>query len=334
MPRKKIYLSGVVRFKNGLSMFLSGEHSHEEWRNMAGRAGEAVQQIEKILRENNAKPGDLPTPSKMAYYFIKEFHEGWQEKAGAGIEGGGVGVGKERKRAPDPDSRLQSIARETADKLNLNEGIIAEFYPFSWVKLTGRLRGDTYYIRVSHLLKDAPEEVIEAAVSTLIMKRLGRPSIHYKAIFNNYIKTNEMMRKVEEHRKDNARKELRGEKGRYYDLRDVFNRMNRDYFHGEIRDITLTWGRRSQRVLGHYDHAKRTIVVSTILDSARVPGYLVEYILYHEMLHHRLRSYYRDGRRVVHSREFKESERRFPKYEKAKQKIKELFGGIGSSTES
>ncbi|HEX4998734.1 MAG TPA: hypothetical protein VFY29_10935, partial [Terriglobia bacterium] len=43
-----------------------------------------------------------------------------------------------------------------------------------------------------------------------------------------------------------------------------------------------------------------------------VPGYVLDYILYHEMLHMQLATASRDARHVIHSAEFRAAERRFP----------------------
>jgi len=50
----------------------------------------------------------------------------------------------------------------------------------------------------------------------------------------------------------------------------------------------------------------------------------VEYIVYHEMLHMRFPVERRGHRRVVHSREFREAEKQFPKYEQACRQLKHI----------
>ena len=89
--------------------------------------------------------------------------------------------------------------------------------------------------------------------------------------------------------------------------------------------MTITWGRKSRRTLGHYDRAKRTIVISSLLDGPDVPDYIIEYVVFHEMLHHEFPTYYRHGRRVIHSRSFKEKERTYPHYDRAQEWLKKDF---------
>jgi hypothetical protein len=54
------------------------------------------------------------------------------------------------------------------------------------------------------------------------------------------------------------------------------------------------------------------------LDAADVPRFFVEFIVYHEMLHAaRGQEGERNGRRVVHSKEFRAAERNFAQYKEA-----------------
>jgi predicted metal-dependent hydrolase len=59
------------------------------------------------------------------------------------------------------------------------------------------------------------------------------------------------------------------------------------------------------------------IRINPVLDIERVPPYFVEFIVYHEMLHAFLGVKNKNGRRSVHSKEFRELEKRFSDYEKA-----------------
>jgi predicted metal-dependent hydrolase len=74
--------------------------------------------------------------------------------------------------------------------------------------------------------------------------------------------------------------------------------------------------------LGHYDPAHHAIVLSRALDRSKVPAYVVEYVLYHEMLHLKHPVEYRSERRCVHSAAFKAEERRFPEFERANRFLK------------
>ncbi len=87
----------------------------------------------------------------------------------------------------------------------------------------------------------------------------------------------------------------------------------------------LTWsGHHAVRLLGHYDAAHNTIMVSRAFDRPNVPRYAIEYLLYHEMLHLKHPVRVKNGRRCVHSREFQAEEQLFPQFEQAKAFLKRL----------
>ena len=66
------------------------------------------------------------------------------------------------------------------------------------------------------------------------------------------------------------------------------------------------------------------IVVSRVFDHPRVPRYVPEYIVYHEMLHLKHPVRLRGSRRCVHSPEFQAEEKLFARLEDAKAFLKGL----------
>jgi predicted metal-dependent hydrolase len=107
-------------------------------------------------------------------------------------------------------------------------------------------------------------------------------------------------------------------RGRFYDLEKMFDRLNRLHFNGAIEKPTLTWSqRRTRRILGHHDSVHDTIVISKTLDSADVPEWFVEFILYHEMLHIKHPARLIKGRRFYHTKAFRAEEERFPYFQQA-----------------
>ena len=110
-----------------------------------------------------------------------------------------------------------------------------------------------------------------------------------------------------------------------YDLEEIFENLNRRFFRSKLSNVRLGWTpRRSRTILGHYDSAHRTISISRWLDSAGTPRYLVEYLVFHEMLHARFPVVRRGHRRIIHPPEFLAAEREFPKFEEARRKLKHI----------
>lgn len=112
--------------------------------------------------------------------------------------------------------------------------------------------------------------------------------------------------------------------GKCHDLYTIFERLNREYFDSRVTSV-ITWGAgRSRkaarkRTLGSYCNNSNTIRINPVLDKKTVPDYYVEFVVYHEMLHAAIGIREKDGRRSVHTRAFRERERLFKDYAKARQ---------------
>lgn len=112
-------------------------------------------------------------------------------------------------------------------------------------------------------------------------------------------------------------------RGQHHDLSAIFDRLNRAYF-GGAHDARIGWGiarrpasRRSLKA-GSYSVEDRLIRINPVLDQEGVPGFFVDWIVFHEMLHgkHVIRKV--GGRRYYHPPEFAEEERRFADYQRAR----------------
>jgi hypothetical protein len=88
-----------------------------------------------------------------------------------------------------------------------------------------------------------------------------------------------------------------------------FERVNEEYFNGTMEKPNLVWGKNSFRKLGSYEYGSDTIVVSSIFKDSRKE--LLDYIMYHEMLHKKHKFYSKNGRSFHHTGEFRRQERRF-----------------------
>jgi predicted SprT family Zn-dependent metalloprotease len=70
--------------------------------------------------------------------------------------------------------------------------------------------------------------------------------------------------------------------------------------------------------MGSYSVEDKLIRIHPALDRSFVPRYFIESVVYHEMLHHIHPIPVKGGRRQFHTAEFKEQEKRFHQYQKAK----------------
>jgi len=117
--------------------------------------------------------------------------------------------------------------------------------------------------------------------------------------------------------------------GRHHDLRAIADDLARRHFGGEV-DVHITWGKRVQPKrrqrslqLGTYLPEERLIRIHPVLDQPWVPGFFVEAVMFHEMLHHDMPAIVRNGRRHYHTRAFRTRERSFEYHSAAQQWQKE-----------
>jgi hypothetical protein len=116
--------------------------------------------------------------------------------------------------------------------------------------------------------------------------------------------------------------------GNIYNLDHLFSSINHQYFAGTMSKPRLMWSSiLSHRKLGHYERTRDRIVISKILDHERIPQYLVEFILYHELLHKHHGIQWLNGKCMVHTPEFKRSERKFSHFQAAEAFLKKMSVG-------
>lgn len=200
------------------------------------------------------------------------------------------------------------------------------FRRFTSLNTTIRLRDGNLIVRLSDLLEDAPETVHQAIAHILLAKLYRKPVAPALADrYRRFTRSEAVSKQAERIRQTRGRKLLTSPQGHLYDLDEVFESVNRRFFHGLLGRPTLTWSAHvAKRMLGHYDAAHNTIVVSRVFDRPGTPRYAVEYLLYHEMLHLKHPVRVRAGRRCVHSREFQAEERLFPELDLARTFLKRL----------
>lgn len=220
------------------------------------------------------------------------------------------------------DAKLNQIISNVSLNLGFRYKVVSDYYPYKSIKNTARVKKGVLYVRVSDKLKDAPQEVKEALAYVLLSKIKGvRVVPRYRRVYNDYIHSiiiNESF--------DNV-KGVHEPNGSYFDLDEIFYTINNKFFSNEITKPALRWSkRRAYRIFGRYDRSKNEIVVSSLLDEKKTPKYVVEYIMYHEMLHIKFGFTYKRGRRKIHTGPFKKEEEKFPFYKESIDYLKKVSG--------
>ena len=105
-------------------------------------------------------------------------------------------------------------------------------------------------------------------------------------------------------------------------LEESFNRLNEVYFNGFLDKPNLQWGNPSTTKLGSYEYGSDIITISTIFKNSQQE--LLDYIMYHEMLHKKFKFQNRNERNIHHSNEFKRMEAKFENRELIEREISKL----------
>lgn len=177
--------------------------------------------------------------------------------------------------------------------------------------LSVRMSKETVSVRLHRMFLDAEDDVIKE-IAKFIKNKKGETPLLRKFIQQNSYRVKRIAPK---------RATIKTQ-GKHHDLTEIYALLNDEYFGGTL-SCPVTWGTRShrhtvrKRTLGSYSRHTHTIRINPVLDKKKVPRYFIEFIVYHEMLHAVMNTAEKNGRKLVHSKEFRQRERLFRHHEKA-----------------
>jgi hypothetical protein len=204
-----------------------------------------------------------------------------------------------------------------------------EFYPYTSLTLTIRRRDDHTIVRFSDLLQRAPLPVLEAAAALLLAKiyrkRTPRALV---APYHEYAKSHKTRQRVQQMRRGRVRATALHPVGAHFDMDVMFDDLNERFFAGGLRKPNLGWSRQAwRRQFGSYDSGPDQILLNRRMDRPEVPRYVVEYVLFHEMLHVKHPTRKSGCSLLSHSPEFRAEEKQFPEFDKARKALDLLARG-------
>ncbi len=307
-PGKRVGMKNVVRNKRAILREVSrlarnSELSDAERERIAGMLRRVVDQIEHLCERQGGSPADLPGPSRTSYALMKFLT----------IQG-------------NLDAHLDATLRT----IRMASDLVRERYGEHWHVAVEfdhmaslwqcRTRGNVVAIRIDEGFVHADDEVVEAIIRSMIVRKTRAR----ERLVQEFVSSEEYTDVVLE--LDLAAEVTAEEtRGVAYDLDELFDTVNREYFGGKMSRPRLTWTRRlTQSRFGHHEPARDRIVVSLTLDDRRVPRFVVEFILYHELLHRRHPARWINGRYRSHTPEFRREERKFRQYDEAEQSLGKL----------
>jgi hypothetical protein len=227
-----------------------------------------------------------------------------------------------------PLDQIRKFYEEAFENLDVNceiPDIGVSYYPYVGLNQTIRVRDGRVFVRIADMCRDMPANVHRALAYILVAKLL-RKRVPAKAdeVYSSYIDSPELRERSNDRKRSHGRKVVTTSKGEIYDLDEIFDNMNFWFFGGKLAKPVLTWSaKKTYRILAHHDATHETIVVSKSLDSRNVPRFIVEYIVYHEMLHIHHPTVHHNGRRYNHTPAFRSDEKKFPRYQEAEEWIEQ-----------
>lgn len=197
--------------------------------------------------------------------------------------------------------------------------IHVSFYPYIGINHTIRIRDGEIFVRIGEICREMPP-TSQRGLAYVLVGKLLRKKIPPGAreVYSAYIKSDFVRARAQTSKRERGRKVMTTSKGKVYDLDQIFATLNETYFRGQIPTPSLTWSaKKTYRILGHHDATHDHITISTSLDSTDVPRYVVEYVVFHEMLHIAHPTRHVNGRRYNHTPAFKSDEKKFAHYNAA-----------------
>lgn len=183
-------------------------------------------------------------------------------------------------------------------------------------------------LRIHRSFVGAPPEVLQAVAAFLESKKGTERARQALTVIRQHFAAHRPERRV---RKSSLRSE-----GVVYDLREIADDLNERYFGGRL-SVDVTWGRSSGGAarhrcrrrqtsslqLGSYSYEDRLIRLHGVLDQPGIPRYVIEAVVFHELLHADMPPVMHNGRRCFHTPEFRSREREYRHLGKADRWIQE-----------
>ena len=197
------------------------------------------------------------------------------------------------------------------------------FYPYAQGKSTVRERAGRLEFRLNDSLAGAPDEVLEGLVGILLcrIRRVpeGRVPAQAARAYRQYLNDRPAPARPR------SRKHIEPV-GRHRSLLESYLRVSLDMGLQVPQVPTLSWSKTvSRHRFGHWDPEHKAVVISQVLDDPRVPEAVLDYVLYHELLHIVHPVVMGQGsKRRIHTAAFRRDERKFPEWQECERWMAKL----------
>ena len=171
-----------------------------------------------------------------------------------------------------------------------------------------RLYQNTLFVHLNLRWKEVDREIKIGLIQNLLLKilkeKIDTPQI---TLYTNFVKNIPLF--AEKNKTDPL-------------LEASFHRVNEQFFSKAMEQPNLQWGTESRRKLAHYNFHDDSVTVSTLFKEAKTE--VLDYLMYHELLHKYHQFIHKNGRGSYHSREFRRDEERYPQQQMMEEEIKKM----------
>lgn len=299
------------------------------------RIAEDLASVERICRERSATPAMLPIRSRRAFHSLRALAEADALERQIRCLALAHHLGRPLLEAR-PDLRRGGVRELRVQMLSTSSVV------------RGQAQGSTYLVRLHPALLGAPDEVIALAMRTAFGDRAALAELRGFTSSEAFLAA---IARLEGHALPGAPEEAgrapgsaaeQGSAGapeptpaarfagRHHDLGASFERVNRGYFRGAMPRPNLAWNATiTHRKLGHYVFASDSVMISITLDDRRVPDYVLDFVMYHELLHKHFGRVAKGGRVRSHTPAFRKAERQFRDFRRAEAFLSKLHRRLG-----
>lgn len=171
-----------------------------------------------------------------------------------------------------------------------------------------KLHSNQLQINLSRTWKGVDTQILSGLVQDLLMKVFGDKRLTLNVqLYNTFIKSLHMS--ISKENVDPM-------------LKRSFDRVNEQFFSGTIEMPNLIWGVFSRRKLASYNFHTDTISVSRLFQEHGTE--LLDYVMYHELLHKVMKFRVSESGHSYHTLDFRRAERAYPNSIELEKRIRNL----------
>jgi hypothetical protein len=271
-----------------------------------------VERIERQCQEHNTSPLKLPKPSQKAYGWLLYLNSK-NDTTYTPLHQHLIALSLAYQYVKQAQKRSFVLSRRR------NLTVRVTFYNITALYRT-RIRKNDLDVVFHEGFIHAPEDIIEALVYTILGDKNPSNKTKFRtfALTKSFALTNQQLKLL--HEQDNL-----SAQGKTYNLIPIFERVNQEFFDGMFAQPHLVWKNvHSKRNLASYHPDSNMLIFSRVLDNPKIPEFVIEFVMFHELLHKQIGTKIVNGRGYSHTKRFRYAEQAHPRYEDAEKVLKSL----------